>query len=145
MASEFFAQTDQRDGWGNTAMDTHEHWFDDLLSSMATGASRRTVLRKFGVGVAGSLLMLAGVSVASADNQNTQGNRNTQDCNRGGENCNNDGDCCSGNCRDGFCRAGECEECQTDEDCSSGVCDPQYGLCVPFAGLPFCPQDSQGP
>jgi Dickkopf N-terminal cysteine-rich region len=114
-------------------MDTHEHWFDNLLRSMAAGTSRRTALRTLGAGAAGGFLALMGVSGSAAD-----GGRD--DCKRAGKACKKDLQCCSGMCVNGVCLSGPCEPCRTDQDCTAGnLCDQQYGLCVPFLGYPDCP------
>lgn len=116
---------------GDTVMDMHEHWFDDLLRSMATGASRRTALRTLGAGAAGGLLALVGISVAAAD---------PPGCKRGGKTCNSNSQCCSGMCGPyGRCLGADCEPCKEDEDCLSGNCEPLYGLCLPAGFIPNVP------
>ena len=120
-------------------MDMHEHWFDGLLRSMATGASRRTALRKIGAGAAAGLIALAGVSVGAADNGGNEDENDDGDCKRAGKKCKKDSQCCSGMCVNGVCLSGFCEPCASDQDCAEGVCDPMYGLCVPFFGDPLCP------
>jgi len=119
-------------------MDMHEHWFDDVLRSMATGASRRTILRKIGAGAAAGVLALVGVSAGAAADHNDDNNED-DDCKRAGKKCKKDSQCCSGMCVNGVCLSGFCEPCASDKDCADGVCDPMYGLCVPFLGDPLCP------
>jgi len=67
-------------------MDMHEHWFDDVLRSMATGASRRTVLRKIGAGAAAGVLALVGVSAGAAADHNDDNNED-DDCKQAGKKC----------------------------------------------------------
>jgi hypothetical protein len=111
-------------------MDMQEHWFENLLRSMATGASRRSVLRKLGAGAAGGFLALAGISTAAAD---------PPGCKRGGKRCNDNSQCCSEVCSAGFCLGADCEPCRHDSDCMSGNCEPLYGLCLPEGWNPLLP------
>jgi hypothetical protein len=104
--------------------------FDELTKSMAQSVTRRQALRKFGVGIAGILLVAFGLpSSARADKVKTCAT--AADCGSGQV-------CCSGLCYKAtpdWCQPGSCCcYCTGPAHRRYGVtaltpCDPSYNLC----------------
>src|SRR6478609_4967816 len=96
--------------------------FDDLTRSMASGRSRRTVIKVLFGGVVGGIA-IAGRPAYGA----LAGVAETE--------CMNDGDCEVGMCCAGVCRDIECcidnpdpnSTCPEGTSCFEGVCDPVLG------------------
>jgi hypothetical protein len=81
---------------------------DDIARDLASGTSRRQVLRVLGAGVAAGLVSLRGPAAALADRR----------CRRVGERCKQSLDCCVGTCCAGVC-------CADGQICQKGRCvDP---------------------
>ena len=93
--------------------------FDALARTVASGTTRRRVVRLIGGGgVAGALSMLG-----FRDVQGQEAGEEDARCRGAGERCDRDGQCCAERCISGQCTCkGPRGSCFVDRGCCSGRC-----------------------
>ncbi len=122
-----------------------DHRFDDFAKALATGSSRRRVLKGLAGSAAAGLLSLVGVAGTDAKPKAGRG------CKRAGKKCRADAQCCSGTCDP---MTGTCVAAAGPADCADVICtaekfpDPNRGcecVCLPAfvpCGTACCDSDA---
>lgn len=112
-----------------------EERFDRFTKALATGRSRRSVLRGLGAGIAAGLAGLGASEVSANHGGVHKGGPKPGRCGEAGQPCKFGTHCCSGTCLNGYCACPEGQElvdgaCVATDPCADVTCVDDGNECT---------------